>query len=157
MVLVFSMLALPVGVALGGEAGGGNDGAQGEGHRPPPPGVIGKFILAHAQELSLTDDQKQKVQAWLDAHPGDGQGKPGGDHGKPGDGQGKPGGGHGKPGEGAGKPGEGAGKAGDGKAGKGPFADILTEEQHNKLREMLKAERPKGGHPPAGGGQQPQK
>ena len=136
MVLVFGMLALPVGVAVGGEGGGGHGGAQGEGQRPPPPGVIGKFILAHAQELSLTDEQKQKIEAWLKEHPGDGQGKPGG--------------GHGKPGEGAGKP-------ADVKHGKGPFADILAEEQHAKLLELLKAERPQGGHPPAGGGQKPQK
>jgi len=140
MVLVLGILALPVGVAVGGEAGGGDGGAPnakpGDPPRPPRPGVIGKFILAHAQELSLTDDQKQKIEAWLKEHQGDGPGKPG---------------------AGAGKPGDGAGKAGDPKHGKGPFADILTEEQHTRLRELLKAERPQGGHPPAGGGQQPQK
>jgi hypothetical protein len=136
MVLAFGILALPIGIAVGGEAAGGNVGAPGEGHPPPKPGVIGKFILAHAQQLNLTDDQKQKIEAWLKDHQGDGPGKPGG---------------------GAGKPGDGAGKAGDAKHGKGPFADILTEEQHNKLRDLLKAERPQVGHPPAGGGQQPQK
>jgi len=140
MVLVLGILALPLGVAVGGQAAEGNGGPPaakpGEGPRPPKPGVIGKFILAHAQELNLTEDQKQKIEAWLKEHPGDGQGKPGG--------------GHGKPGEGAGKP-------ADVKHGKGPFADILAEEQHAKLLELLKAERPEGGHPPAGGGQKPQK
>ena len=129
IVLVFGILALPVGVAVGGEAAGGNGGAPGQGHPPPPPGVIGKFILAHAQELGLTEDQKQKIEAWLTAHQREGQGKPGG-------GAGKAGGGAGKPGAGGGGP------------GKGPFADILTEEQHNKLRGLLKAEPPQRGQQP---------
>jgi Spy/CpxP family protein refolding chaperone len=144
-VSVFGILALLVGVAVGGAAAEGNGGPPvaktGEGPPPPTPGVIGKFILAHAQELNLTEDQKQKIEAWLKEHQGEGPGKPGG--------------GAGTPGDGAGKPGAGVGKAGDAKHGKGPFADILTDEQHAKLRELLKAEGPQGGHPPAGEGKKP--
>ncbi|MGD0093638.1 MAG: hypothetical protein ABSE73_27325 [Planctomycetota bacterium] len=159
IVLVLGILVLPAGVAVGGDAGGGNGGAPSQGHRPPPPEVIGKFILAHAQDLNLTDDQKQKVQDWLTAHPGDGSGQAGGGPGQGGGGPGKGGGGAGQGGGGAGQGGGGAGKAGGGGGGPGhgPFANILTPEQHNKLHELLKAEHPQGGQPPAGGGQQKQK
>jgi Spy/CpxP family protein refolding chaperone len=136
LVLLFGMLALPAGVLVSGEGEGGPPaGRKDEGPRPPRPGVIGKFILEHAQELNLTEDQTQQIKALLKEHQKEHQGE----------GPGHPGG--------PGKPGDGADKPGDGKHGEGPFAEILTEEQHNKLREMLKAGRPRKGPPPADGGQ----
>jgi hypothetical protein len=42
----------------------------GEGQRPPrpEPGVVAKFILSHAQELSLTNEQKVKIEAFVKEH-----------------------------------------------------------------------------------------
>lgn len=112
LALVF--LALPL---FGGEAEG-----KGESPRPPRPGMVIKFVLDHAQELVLTDDQKAKIEALVKEHAGKRpEGRP---EGKP---EGRP---EGKP----------EGK--DGRHGKGPLADILTEEQSAKLKEMLKAGRP---------------
>jgi len=114
VVLVLAFLALPL---FGGEADG-----KGEGPRPPRPGMVIKFVLDHAQELALTDDQKAKIEALVKEHAGKRpEGRP---EGKP---EGRP---EGKP----------EGK--DGRHGKGPLADILTEEQSAKLKELLKAGRP---------------
>jgi Spy/CpxP family protein refolding chaperone len=94
------------------------------GDRRPPLGQILKFMLAHAQELNLTDEQKQKLEAILKEHQGE----------------------HPRPevpkGERPQRPG-----------GEGPFAELLTPEQREKLRELLKAElpaRPHGDRPPPG-------
>jgi len=117
LVLVAGVLAFPV---VAGEAGKGGPKAEkkDEGRRGPPMGMIGKFILDHAKELALTDEQKAKIEAFLKEH------KP---EGRP---EGRP---EGK------KP---DGEKAEGKHGKGPFADILTEEQRAKLHELLKAARP---------------
>ncbi|HEY3323645.1 MAG TPA: hypothetical protein VGP72_24535 [Planctomycetota bacterium] len=160
VVMVFGILVLPAAMAVAADNGGGNGGPPpggkpGEGPHHPPPPVIGKFILAHADQLSLTDDQKQKIADRIkeieakgpkgpppDGGTADGTGKPP----KHGDGGGK----HGD-GTGAGGGGGGPGAHGDGPPKKGPFADILTDDQRNKLHELLKAEAPKG--PPPEGGQ----
>jgi len=113
LVLVAGLLALPV-VAGEAEKDGPKAEKKDEGRRGPPAGMIAKFILDHAQELALTDDQKAKIEEWAKEH-------------KP---EGKP---EGK------KP---EGEKAEGKHGKGPFADILTEEQRAKLHELLKAARP---------------
>jgi Spy/CpxP family protein refolding chaperone len=123
VVLVFAMLALPAYVTAG-EPDAKPDRHGKEDRQRPPMGMVGKFILAHAQELALTDDQKAKIEAIM-KEQAENKGKP-----EP---KAEP------------KP---EGKA-EGKHGKGPFADILTEEQHNKLREMLKAEMQKLKQPPA--------
>ena len=112
--LVVAFLALPL---FGGEAEG-----KGEGPRPPRPGMVIKFVLDHAQELALTDDQKAKIEVLVKEHAGK---KP---EGRP---EGKP---EGRP--------EGKPESKDGRHGKGPLADILTEEQSAKLKELLKANRP---------------
>jgi Spy/CpxP family protein refolding chaperone len=125
VVLVFAMLALPAYVIAGEPDAKGDDKGKTE-HRRPPMGMVGKFILDHAKELAVTDEQKAKIEAILKEHQDDA---------KPPKAEGKP-----EP-----KP---EGKA-EGKHGKGPFADILTEEQHNKLREMLKTEMQKLKQPPA--------
>lgn len=88
-----------------------------------PDGRLPKFALAHAAELSLTDEQKQKLEAMLkfmEEHRGDGERKKGG--------------------------------GGDIQRPEGPDR-ILTEEQRAKLKELLIAEkgdrpdRPKGDRP----------
>ena len=109
LVLVAGLLALPV-VAGEAEKDGPRPEKKDEGRRGPPMGMVGKFILDHAQELTLTDEQKAKIENWLKDH---------------------------KPPEG--RP---EGKKPEGRHGKGPFADILTEEQRTKLHELLKAARP---------------
>ncbi len=162
LVLVLGMLLVSFGVAQCADASGGGGGGPGGGnhppHRPPPPQVIGKFILAHATDLNLTDDQKTKIETWLKDHPGKEGGGPGG--GGAGGGEGKaerhkgppPGGGA----AGGGGGGAGGGGAVDGQKPKGPFADILTKEQHDKLHELLMAARPQHGQGGEGGGQKPQ-
>jgi len=114
LALVAGVLAFPV-VAGEAEKDGPKAEKKGEGRRGPPMGMIGKFILDHAKELALTDEQKAKIEAFLKEH---------------------------KPGEGRpeGRPPEGKGP--EGKHGKGPFADLLTEEQRAKLHELLKVARP---------------
>ena len=118
LALVFGFLYLPV---FGGEAEG-----KGEGPRPPRPGMMLKFVMDHAQELGLTDEQKQKIEGMLKEHadkkpPEGGPGRP----------EGRP---EGKS--------EGRNGRGPGRHGRGPLAGILTEEQHAKLIELLKAGRP---------------
>ena len=115
LVLAFGLLAMP---AFCGEADGKGKQEEREGRRGPPLGMIGKFILDHAKDLGLTDEQKTKIEEALKAAK-DAPPPP--------------------------KPEE-KGEAKDGKHGKGPFSDILTEEQKTKLKDLLKAERPPRGH-----------
>jgi len=113
IVLAAGLLAAP---AFCGEAEG-----KGEGGRGPRHGMVIKFVLDHAKELALTDDQKDKIEALVKEHEArKGEGRP-------------------EPKRGEGRP---EGKA-EGKH-RGPLADILTEEQGAKLHELLKANRPEG-------------
>ena len=114
------VLALP---AFGGEA------EKGDGPRRPRPGMILKFVMDHAQDLGLTDEQKQKIETLI---------KERADKKPP---EGRP--------EGEGRP-EDKPEGREGRHGKGPLADILTEEQNAKLRELLKAGRPERKDKPEG-------
>lgn len=101
------------GLRASDEANGPNK----PGERCPPPGAVLKFILAHAQELSLTDEQKEKFETILKEHQGE---RPRPDVPK---------------GERLQRlDGEGGGPGG------GVLTGVLTQEQREKLRELVKAE-----------------
>jgi Spy/CpxP family protein refolding chaperone len=106
------VFAIATACLLGGFSGlraaEGQDAPPKAGERRPPPGMVLKFILAHAQELGLTDEQKQKFEAIQKEHEGERPPRPGA--------------------------GEGGGP------GEGPFAGVLTPEQREKMRELMKAE-----------------
>ena len=110
-VRMLALAGLFVGVCLMGSSY-----AEGDGNGPPKHGNRHRggriqFILDHAKDLSLTDDQKTKLQALVPA------------------GDGKTEGGDSKPAAGEGK--------GDGLGEK--VKAILTEEQQTKLQELIKA------------------
>jgi len=115
--VVLALLALPA--FCGEPEGKGRAGEKTEeGAHRPKPGMIAKFILAHAQDLNITDEQKQKIETWVKEHQEDNKGKP--------------------PEKAESKP---------EKHGKGPFSEILTDEQQNKLKELLKTLRAPGNKP----------
>ena len=117
IILLAVLLAVP---AFGAEAEG-KDG----GPRPPKPGMVIKFVLDHATELVLTDDQKAKIEALVkdhEARKGDEPKKEG-------------------------PPPEGRPEGKMERRRGGPLMDILTEEQNAKLRELLKANRPERSEP----------
>jgi len=127
----FSVMA-GEGGGRGGKGGGPGGGGGGAGeHKRPPLEMIIKFALDHKDALNLTADQVSKLEALAKNPP------PKPEH-KPGD----------KPPEG-----EAGGKGREG----GPLKDILSEDQMDKLKELLKAEHPggPGGGGPGGGGKKP--
>ena len=131
---LLGMLVLSLAVTTAMAAEGGKEGEGRKGGRRPPPGMIAKFALEHAEQLSLTTEQKTKLEELLakakDGPPGD---RPPGDR-PPGD-----------------RPPEKKEHGPEGRKGPpdgGPVFDILTEEQRGKLKELLKAEHPEGRKPP---------
>ncbi len=131
-------------VGTAGEGGGGGPGGGGKGPKGPPPppplGMVIQIALNHKTDLGLSDDQVTALEKLGQSLP-EPKGPKGGQKPPPPPKDGNGGGDGAKPPK---------GPPGDG----GPLKDILSADQLEKLKELVKAEKPDGPPPPPppGGG-----